>query len=140
MFETIESLLPQRSPFRFVDGFLGVDLQGLGHAYYRVCADCVLLQNGRLTVGGLLEHMAQSVAVFSGYGALEESIEPSGAGVKYLAGADGFSIRRHPCVGERLDTRVQPMGSLGPIHQFAVTTYSYGDLVASVRLKVADGE
>lgn len=138
MFEEIEQLVPQRAPFLFVDGFWGEDLVGRGHAYYRVKPGCVLLRGGAtLSVGGLLEHMAQSVAAYSGYRAAQQS-RGEGGGVKFLAAADALSVKCLPSVGDRLDSIVESLGSLGSLHLFRVTTFRGGRPLASVRLKVAD--
>lgn len=64
------------------------------------------VEDGRLLEGGLIEHVAQSVALGMGHEALGDVVGTSPP-VGFIGAISRLSIQRLPAVGERLETQVQ---------------------------------
>lgn len=131
----IDALIPHRAPFMLVSGFLGIDGAGRGHSYYHIPHEGILMEEGTLTPGGLVEHMAQSVAAYSGYMTWLQGI-PYTPRILLLAGVDNLVMHRTLRAGERIDTLVHCVASLDDLSLFEVQSAVWGAQVGSCRIKV----
>ena len=125
----IDKLIPQRPPMRMVDTFFGGDAESC-ETGLSIGPDNVFCLEGKLIEPGLIEHMAQSAAAFSGFGAFMEGFPPR---VGYLAEIKSFSIRRLPSVGEKLRTRISH------VEEILGMTLVHGE-VTSDGEKIAEGD
>ena len=62
----IGKLIPQKAPFMMVDKLLHFEEKKVV-AGLTISEDNIFTQNNRFTAPGLIEHMAQTVALYTGY-------------------------------------------------------------------------
>src|SRR5579871_6249920 len=98
----INTLIPQGPPFLMVDRLLAAEAP-VTRTGYRVAAANPLVEDGRFSVAGLIENMAQTAAAGAGY-------EAQAAGARMHSGAivsiNRLEIERLPAVGDDLETTV----------------------------------
>src|SRR5690606_10429733 len=99
----VAELLPQKYPFVMVDTLIDYTPTGL-RSGYTIQADNIFAEEGVFLEGGIVEHMAQSVALHTGYAYYLRN-EPAPVG--YLGSISHVSVYRLPAVGETLTTRVE---------------------------------
>ncbi len=99
----ILQLIPQREPIIMVNALLYFDetkvVSGL-----TVANDNLFVQNGYLTEPGLIENMAQTVALYTGYHFYIKNI-PAPEG--YIGAIKGVHIEKCPQVGTQLETEIE---------------------------------
>lgn len=93
-------LLPQASPFVFVDELIRVT-EDTGHTRYTMPAGHFLAANERVSAEALLENMAQTGALYQGYRALSEGRERP---VGFIASIDRAVFHELPFVEVSLET------------------------------------
>lgn len=103
--------LPQTQPFVLVDGLIEVK----GSTF--ISTFCVpkqhsMVRNGYLTAGGLLEHMAQTLAAGTGYQASLMNMRPVPG---YIANIKNVVIQSLPSVNRILITKMVVTSNLGNI-------------------------
>ncbi|MEO5583871.1 MAG: hypothetical protein ABIQ75_00325 [Flavobacteriales bacterium] len=96
----IQGLLPQRAPFIMVDRLTEFSEQEVC-AGLEVREDNLLTQHGAFTAAGLIEHMAQTVALHTGFDFhLKQQPTPTG----YIGAINDVVIHALPPVGAILST------------------------------------
>ncbi len=105
----IFNLIPQRPPVTMVDTLYAVtgDTASTGLA---VAPDNIFVSGGVLRESGILEHVAQSAAAFTGYDFWLRGITPK---LGYIAEIKKFHIDALPRTGEALRTELRVLGSAG---------------------------
>jgi 3-hydroxyacyl-[acyl-carrier-protein] dehydratase len=97
MTNDILELIPQRPPFVLVDGFNNVKRSST----FTVPANHILVENGQLLEAGIVEHMAQSIAVL-----FAKEAQMNGHNVDVRVGVIGalkkIKIHHQPNVGDTL--------------------------------------
>lgn len=99
----IASLLPQQPPFRFVDALEDYSPEK-AVVSFTVGSGHLLMEDGRLSAAGLVEHMAQACAARVGYICKYILHVPVSIGV--IGQVRNLKIYRLPLQGERLETTV----------------------------------
>jgi len=98
----VGSLIPQKFPFVMVDKLLSFSenevVAGLTVAEYNI-----FFNAGKFQESGLIEHMAQSVALFTGYQFYLKN-EPAPTG--YIGSIKSITIAELPTLGEKIETTV----------------------------------
>lgn len=98
----VEQLLPQKFPFVMVDKMFSYTeteiVSGL-----KIQEDNIFFHNGILVESGLIEHMAQSVALHTGYEFfLKKEIAPTG----YIGSIKNVEIKELPKLHDEIKTTV----------------------------------
>ncbi len=125
--------LPHRPPIVLVDELVASD--GDTHATrLLVRDDNVFAEDGRLLEAGLIEHVAQSTALGTGYAA-------AGAGegeppVGFIGAVSRLRIERLPRTGELLETTVAMQHRLANVQVLQGTVRAAGAIVAEMEMKV----
>ena len=133
----IDGILPQREPFLFVDRFEHFDeLQT--RTSFTVPAEHLLVEDGRLTAPGILEHMAQSSAARIGY--LCKYILHVPVRIGFIGAIRKFRVERLPAVGETLTTTVILREDVFGITLTDVVVRVNDEIIAEAALKTALGE
>src|SRR6187402_3121865 len=105
----VADLLPQKAPFVMVDKLFSysetVLVSGL-----KIQNDNIFFDNGSLAESGLVEHMAQSVALHTGYQFFLKK-EPAPTG--YIGSIKEIEIKRLPKLDEEIQTTITIL------HEFA---------------------
>jgi predicted hotdog family 3-hydroxylacyl-ACP dehydratase len=98
----IQELIPQRPPFVLVDRFVFEDEETL-YSLFRVPADHVMVEDGVLTEGGLVENIAQTAAARAGFLCRRDGLPvPRG----YIGAVQQLEIRDLPAVADEIRTSV----------------------------------
>jgi predicted hotdog family 3-hydroxylacyl-ACP dehydratase len=125
----VEQLLPQKFPFVMVDKMFSYTeteiVSGL-----KIQEDNIFFHNGILVESGLIEHMAQSVALHTGYEFfLKQEIAPTG----YIGSIKNIEIKELPKIHDEIKTTVTILQRFGGI--------TLVDIVTTLRdVKIAFGQ
>jgi 3-hydroxymyristoyl/3-hydroxydecanoyl-(acyl carrier protein) dehydratase len=127
----VEGLLPQKFPFVMVDKmfyFTGTTIvTGL-----EIKSDNIFYDGGTFREPGLVEHMAQSVALHTGYEFyLRKETAPTG----YIGSISGVEIKQLPVLGDQIQTTVTILQEFGGITMVEITTTLDGETIASGQMK-----
>lgn len=98
----VGSLIPQKFPFVMVDKLLSFSENEVV-AGLTVTEDNIFFNAGKFQESGLIEHMAQSVALFTGYQFYLKN-EPAPTG--YIGSIKSITIAELPVLGEKIETTV----------------------------------
>ena len=127
----IAELLPQKEPFVMVDTLLHYTETSI-HSAYTIRPGDIFSEEGFFLEGGIVEHMAQSVALHTGYQYyLKNELAPVG----YIGSISQVAIERLPAVGETLNTRVEILQEFMGITLVSVETFVHDLPVASGKMK-----
>jgi predicted hotdog family 3-hydroxylacyl-ACP dehydratase len=114
----VETLIPQRFPFVMVDKLYSYSETGLVSGFI-IEENAVFFQNGNFTEGGIIEHMAQSVALHTGYQFyLRNEQAPTG----YIGSIKDIEIQKLPKLHEEIRTTVSIIQEFGGITLVDVVT------------------
>ncbi|MDX1462800.1 MAG: hypothetical protein R3359_07070 [Marinirhabdus sp.] len=100
--QIIAQLIPHRAPMVLVDGLMAFD-EISAVTSFKVAEDHIATIRGAISETGLLEHMAQSVAVHTGYKGFSEGKTPR---IGYVGAIKTAEIKHLPTVGETIMTEV----------------------------------
>ncbi|WP_159022213.1 hypothetical protein [Formosa sp. L2A11] len=127
----ILKLIPQRTPIIMVDTLLFFNeskvVSGL-----TVLKDNMFVQNGYFTEPGLIEHMAQTVALYTGYHFYIKNI-PAPEG--YIGAIKGVTINKIPKVNEQLETEVEILQEIMGVTLVKGTTKLNGEVIVTAQMK-----
>jgi predicted hotdog family 3-hydroxylacyl-ACP dehydratase len=100
--EFVETLIPQRHPFVMVDTLYSYSETNLV-AGYTVQKDAFFLENNCFVESGIIEHMAQAVALHTGYSFfLRNEIAPTG----YIGSIKKIEIKELPKLHDKIKTSI----------------------------------
>ncbi len=127
----VESLIPQKFPFVMVDKLYKYTETTL-IAGLEIKADNIFCKDGIFLEPGLIEHMAQSVALHTGYQFhLKKEAAPTG----YIGSISGIAIAQLPKLGDEIQTTVNILQEFAGITMVEITTTLNGEIVASGQMK-----
>ncbi|MGK4568440.1 hypothetical protein [Flavobacterium sp. 3HN19-14] len=127
----VEQLLPQKFPFVMVDKMFGYTETSLISGL-TIQSDNLFFQNDRFIESGLVEHMAQSVALHTGYQFyLRKEPAPTG----YIGSIKNIDIAELPKLGDEIKTTVSILQEFAGITLVDVVTTMNGSEIASGQMK-----
>ncbi|MEP3837851.1 MAG: hypothetical protein ABJM36_09390 [Algibacter sp.] len=127
----ILKLIPQRAPIIMVDTLLSFnDTKVLSSL--TITSDNMFVQNGYLTEPGLIEHMAQTVALYTGYHFYIQNI-PAPEG--YIGAIKGVHIEKLPKVNMQVQTEVEILQEVMGVTLVKGTTTLNGDIIMTAQMK-----
>ncbi len=125
--------IPQRHPIVMVDAFYGID-NALSESGLTVSPDNIFVENGLLTEGGLIEHVAQSGALRIGYEHITKGeLVPLG----FLGAISDLSILRLPLVNTSLRTKLIVENDVFGITLFRAEVIDNNEVIMTCKMKVA---
>lgn len=98
----VENLIPQKFPFVMVDKLLFFEENKI-IAGLTIPQDNIFTLNTIFQESGLVEHMAQSVALYTGY---QYYLQNESAPTGYIGSIKTIDIKRLPILGENVETTV----------------------------------
>jgi len=98
----VENLIPQKFPFVMVDKLLMFSENEIT-AGFTVPENNIFVKDGIFQEAGLIEHMAQSVALYTGY---EYFLKQEPAPTGYIGAIKTIEILQLPKLGEEIETTV----------------------------------
>ena len=130
---TIEGLIPQKNPFVMVDALLAFSPEMIT-AGLTIAEDNLFTKNGVFREPGIIEHMAQSVALHTGYDFfLKQEPAPTG----YIGAIKKISIEKLPKIQDTLETTVNIIQEFMGITLVEIKTYCNGELISTGEMKTA---
>lgn len=135
--EDVIRYIPQREPIVMVHGLLSHS-ESASTAVFSVEEGNLFVRDGKLLPSGLMENIAQSAAIRSGYAFTQL---PAGEGpekppVGFIAGLKDFEVHRLPAIGEELHTTVTQLNEIGNMTVIRGEVFSNDELLASCEMKV----
>ena len=98
----VEKLLPQKFPFVMVDKMYDYTETSLISGF-TIQKESIFFQDGNFVESGLIEHIAQSIALHTGYEFFLKN-EPAPTG--YIGSIKDIEIRQLPKLGDEIQTTV----------------------------------
>ncbi|WP_395056729.1 hypothetical protein [Flavobacterium sp.] len=116
--EFVENLLPQKFPFVMVDKLFAYTETSLISGL-KIQSDNIFYHNGSFAEAGLVEHMAQSVALHTGYQFyLKQEPAPTG----YIGSIKDIEIKELPKLDDEIQTTVSILQEFGGITLVDIVT------------------
>ena len=127
----ITKLIPQRAPIIMVDSLLYYDatkvISGL-----TISSENIFVQNNTFTEPGLIEHMAQTVALYTGYHFYINNLEaPEG----YIGAIKGIEIKKLPKINNQVQTEVTILQEIMGVTLVEGTTTLNGEVIMTAQMK-----
>lgn len=129
----LTQLIPQKPPFVFINSLHAVNENNC-ITKFKFDADNVLCADGKLSLAGLLENMAQSAGCKMGY---EDFAEGKKSRRGFIGEVKEFSVSRFPNVGEELTTEITIEGKVfGAVTLIAGKILIGDEVISSCKMKV----
>lgn len=129
--DTICRCIPQRPPMLMVDGLLAYAEESVTSSFL-IKDDNIFVQDGLLQDVGLIEHMAQSVALHTGFGYFLRQEE---APIGYIGSINNLEIHELPSVGEEVNSSVQIMQEFSGVTLVEIETKIQDKVIAKGQMK-----
>lgn len=130
--EELYKLIPQRNPIVMVDTFFCAD-ETSAETGLHVLSDNLFCKEGLLRESGMIEHVAQSAAAFSGYAPFQKGESPK---LGFIGEVKKFRIVRLPEVGEFLRTSLRVLGEAAGVTLISAETKSEEEILATCQMKI----
>jgi predicted hotdog family 3-hydroxylacyl-ACP dehydratase len=127
----VETLIPQRFPFVMVHSLYEYSETGLISGF-TIHENAVFFQNGNFMESGIIEHMAQSVALHTGYQFfLRKETPPTG----YIGSIKDIVIDELPKLNDEIRTTVSILQEFGGITLVDIVTKLNNKEIAKGQMK-----
>ncbi|BFM43042.1 hypothetical protein CFS9_16830 [Flavobacterium sp. CFS9] len=127
----VENLLPQKFPFVMVDKMYSFTETSLV-AGLKIQNDNIFSDNGTFLEAGLIEHMAQSVALHTGYQFfLKNETAPTG----YIGSIKEIEIKKLPKVNDTIQSTITILQEFAGITLVDIVTYLNNEEIANGQMK-----
>jgi 3-hydroxyacyl-[acyl-carrier-protein] dehydratase len=135
--ENVLTFIPQREPIVMVHGLLEHGPK-ISKALFTVEEGNLFVRDGRLLPSGLMEHIAQSAAIRSGYAFAQMPMGegPAKPPVGFIAALKDFEVHALPMVGEIVHTTITELNVIGNMTVVQGEVFRGDMLVASCEMKV----
>jgi len=129
--EAVENLLPQKFPFVMVDKMYSFTETSLVSGL-KIQNDNIFFDNKTFLEAGLIEHMAQSVALHTGYDYfLRNEIAPTG----YIGSIKDIEIIKLPEINDTIKSTVTILQEFGGITMVDIVTTLNNEQIAKGQMK-----
>lgn len=131
----IGTLIPQKFPFVMVDKLLHFEEKKV-EGGLTISEENIFVQNNRFSAPGLIEHMAQTVALYTGYQFfLRQEAAPTG----YIGAIKKAEIFELPSTGQELRTTVTVLHDIMGVTLVTAETQCNGKIIAASEMKTVLG-
>jgi len=127
----VQELIPQKAPFVMIDKLLAFG-DNTVTAGLTIAPDNIFVENDRFNESGIVEHMAQSVALYTGYQYYLKN-EPAPTG--YIGSVKDVVILELPLQGEDLVTEVNIIQEFMGVTLVDIITKRNNIQIASSQMK-----
>ena len=129
--EAVENLLPQKFPFVMVDKMYSYTETSLVSGL-KIQSDNIFVENNSFLEAGIIEHMAQSVALHTGYEFfLKNETAPTG----YIGSIKDIEIKKCPKVGDAIQSAVTILQEFAGITLVDIVTTLNNEEIARGQMK-----
>lgn len=130
-FEQVKDLIPQKAPFVMVHELISYTEENL-QARFTVTNKNIFVYQNEFQESGIIEHMAQSVALHTGY---QFFLMNKPAPIGYLGSIKNIVISRRPQLGEVLDTKISILQEFMGITLVEIEVFINEELIAKGQMK-----
>jgi 3-hydroxyacyl-[acyl-carrier-protein] dehydratase len=130
--EDITQFIPHRNPFVMVDNLLEHSSEHVVSSF-EIRPDNVLVTDGYFQEAGIIENIAQTVALHSGYEAINKKMPPK---VGFIAAIKDFKLFNLVPVGQELFTTTTVTHNMGDILIIKGSSEYLGVPVASCEMRL----
>lgn len=134
--EFIKELIPQREPIIMVDSIMEFEENRIVGGL-TVKNPSIFVENKELKEPGVLEHMAQTVALYTGYQFYIQNKKPP---TGYIGSMKGIEIFRLPKVGEKLKTTASILHEIMGFTSVNIETKCEDEVIATGEMKTVIAE
>jgi len=129
--EAVENLLPQKFPFVMVDSMFSYTETSLVSGF-SIKSDNIFFDNNTFLEAGLIEHMAQSVALHTGYQFfLRNETAPTG----YIGSIKEIEIKKLPKMNDSIQSTVTILQEFAGITLVNIVTTLNNEEIANGQMK-----
>lgn len=129
--ETVENLIPQKFPFVMVDRMFSYSETGLVSGL-KIQDSNIFLEENIFLEAGLIEHMAQSVALHTGYQFfLKNETAPTG----YIGSIKDIQIKKLPQINDVIQSNVTILQEFAGVTLVDIVTFLNDEEIASGQMK-----
>ncbi|PAM92678.1 hypothetical protein B4N84_21325 [Flavobacterium sp. IR1] len=129
--EAVENLLPQKFPFVMVDKMYSFTQTSLVSGL-KITNDNIFFDQDTFLEAGLIEHMAQSVALHTGYDFfLRNEVAPTG----YIGSIKEIEIKQLPKIGDSIQSTVTILQEFAGITLVDIVTTLNNEEIAKGQMK-----
>ncbi len=129
--KNIQDLIPQKAPFVMVSELISYNEEQLVSGFHIELGNILVAENC-FTEAGVIENMAQSVALHTGYQYFLLKKEPP---VGYLGSIKKIEISRLPKVGEFIETKIAIVQEFMGITLVQISVTCGDELIAKGQMK-----
>lgn len=130
--DQIKCLIPQREPIIMVDTLLHFEVFK-AISSLTISDATLFVKNGALQEPGVMEHMAQTVALYSGY---EYHLAQQPIKTGYIATMQNFIISSLPKVGDTVTTTVLILKEMLNVNVVEITSKVNDQIIAKGEMKL----
>jgi len=127
----VENLLPQKFPFVMVDKMYDYTETSLVSGF-TILKESIFFREGIFVEAGLIEHMAQSVALHTGY---QFFLKKEPAPIGYIGSIKNVEIQKLPKLNDEIKTAIIILQEFGGITLVDIVTKLNGVEIASGQMK-----
>lgn len=127
----VGNLIPQKTPFVMVDKLLHFEKNKVVGGL-TISEENIFTQNNKFTAPGLIEHMAQTVALYTGY---QYFLKNEAAPIGYIGAIKRAEILELPELGKELTTTVIVLHEIMGVTLVTAETKCDGRIIASSEMK-----
>ena len=132
----IKQLIPQREPMIMVDSIIHYE-ENTVKAGLTIKPDNIFVQNNEMMETGILEHMAQTVALYTGYQFyIKDETPPTG----YIGSMKAIEILSLPTVGQTVETTAYILHEIMGVTLVNIEVYIGDQLIAKGEMKTVIAE
>lgn len=129
--EAVENLIPQKFPFVMIDRMFSYSETGLISGL-KIQQDNIFLEEKTFLEAGLIEHMAQSVALHTGYQFfLKNETAPTG----YIGSIKDIQIKKLPQLNDTIQSNVTILQEFAGVTLVDIVTFINDEEIASGQMK-----
>lgn len=127
----IQGLIPQKYPFVMVDSLISYS-DGKITASLTIKTENILTDSEEFTASGLIEHMAQTVALYTGF---QYHIEQKQAPTGYIGSIKSVEITELPKIGQKVETSAEILQEFMGVTLVDIISKIDGNTIAKAQMK-----
>lgn len=127
----VQGLIPQKHPFVMVDSLIFYSDEKIT-ASLTIKTENILTDSDGFTASGLIEHMAQTVALYTGF---QYHIQQKPAPTGYIGSIKSVEILKLPVIGQKIETSAEILQEFMGVTLVDITSKIDGNIIAKAQMK-----
>ena len=127
----VEELIPQKHPFVMVDSLVFYSDEKIT-ASLTIKPENILTDSEGFTASGLIEHMAQTVALHTGF---QYHIQQKQAPTGYIGSIKSVEILKLPLIGQKVETSAEILQEFMGVTLVDIISKIDGNIIAKAQMK-----